>query len=437
MDESSPSPSSSSTKASSCTTSLAGLNICCICKASGKLVKHPRPESYQLFIQSVNTRSLYGDNKYISIQEELGDVTANELSQKGVTWHLECYKIAVHKIHIERLKNRYEAALEAGEVPKPTKVGRPERTNLKTQPPPHENPSSTERYMRSGAKQYNKNNCFFCNGSSEKGALHQISEFNTGEQLRKAVEYSNNQQWKVNLSAAIDPNDAHAIDIKYHLYCWVKHVQRTQVQQERADDEAVITKVSADIEFFYLMSSLLKSGSILDMGEVEAAYQNVLRVNGSNDTHISRRSLKRKLVENIDDVEFCRSTHMNEPDRMYTSRTKRAAIDNLDEAAGDASSNMKAVFESAKVIRRDIAEALKQPWKFQGSLLDENQVPKSLEAFIRWILIGPMLTLESTQREHSIQLVTRNIAQTIMFAYKSDRQVSYVPKQTHYSSYMP
>ena len=106
----------------------------------------------------MNTRSLYGDNKYISIQEELGDVTANELSQKGVTWHLECYKIAVHKIHIERLKNRYEAALEAGEVPKPTKVGRPERTNLKTQPPPHENPSSTERYMRSGAKQYNKNN---------------------------------------------------------------------------------------------------------------------------------------------------------------------------------------------------------------------------------------------------------------------------------------
>jgi len=121
----------------------------------------------------------------------------------------------------------------------------------------------------------------------------------------------------------------------------------------------------------------------------------------------------------------------------YTRREQKAAIDNLDEAAGDASSNMKAVFESAKVIRRDIAEALKQPWKFQGSLLDENQVPKSLEAFIRWILIGPMLTLESTQREHSIQLVTRNIAQTIMFAYKSDRQVSYVPKQTHYSSYMP
>ena len=71
----------------------------------------------------------------------------------------------------------------------------------------------------------------------------------------------------------------------------------------------------------------------------------VLRVNGSNDTHISRRSLKRKLVENIDDVEFCRFTHMNEPDGMYTSRTKRAAIDNLDEAAGDASSNMKAVLQ--------------------------------------------------------------------------------------------
>ena len=54
---------------------------------------------------------------------------------------------------------------------------------------------------------------FFCDGKSEKRQLHQISAFNTGDQLRKVVESSNNEQWKVNLSAAVDPKDARAIDI--------------------------------------------------------------------------------------------------------------------------------------------------------------------------------------------------------------------------------
>jgi len=63
--------------------------------------------------------------------------------------------------------------------------------------------------------------------------------------------------------------------------------------------------------------------------------------------------------------------------------------------------------------------------EFAGSLAEQDHVPKSLETLIRWILIGPRSSLESTHREQSVQLLTKTIAQSIMFAYKSDRQASY------------
>jgi len=179
------------------------------------------------------------------------------------------------------------------------------------------------------------------------------------------VESSTNEQWKVNLSAALDPKDAHAIDIKYHLYCWVKHVQRSYAETGcELEGDNVISKVSADIEFYHLMNTLLKSGEILDIADVQDAYHNILNVNGLN-AAISR-SVKRNLVENFADVEFCCSPRANEPDRIYSSKTKKNVIDDLKEATRDTNKNMKTVFDCAAIIRNNIAMSHKQqPWKFE------------------------------------------------------------------------
>jgi len=66
---------------------------------------------------------------------------------------------------------------------------------------------------------------FFCQ-EDRKDAVHEVCTFSMGEKLQKAVEASNNQTWKVQLSSAISGDDAHAVDVKYHLPCWVKNVQR-------------------------------------------------------------------------------------------------------------------------------------------------------------------------------------------------------------------
>jgi len=74
----------------------------------------------------------------------------------------------------------------------------------------------------------------------------------------------------------VDPKDARAIDIKYHLPCWVKHVQRShQDSQAELEEDKSISIVSADIEFYYFMNTLLNSGAILNIADVQQAYEDI------------------------------------------------------------------------------------------------------------------------------------------------------------------
>ena len=97
-----------------------------------------------------------------------------------------------------------------------------------------------------------------------------------------------------------------------------------QYSQVELEEDKAISIVSADIEFYYFMNTLLKSGEILDTADVQQAYEDIVIANGAENPAISRRNMKRKLVDNVPDIEFCRSPRANEPDRMYSSKTKKA-----------------------------------------------------------------------------------------------------------------
>jgi len=47
---------------------------------------------------------------------------------------------------------------------------------------------------------------------------------NSGKALRQAAEIPKDPVLMTRLSNAISPNDAHAIDLKYHQLCWTQHV---------------------------------------------------------------------------------------------------------------------------------------------------------------------------------------------------------------------
>ena len=82
----------------------------------------------------------------------------------------------------------------------------------------------------------------------------------------------------------MDPKDARAIDIKYHLPCWVKHVQRShQDSQAELEEDKAISTVSSDIEFYYFVNTLLNSGPILNIADVQQAYEDIVIANGAEE----------------------------------------------------------------------------------------------------------------------------------------------------------
>lgn len=100
-----------------------------------------------------------------------------------------------------------------------------------------------------------------------KEPLHQVSEMKTGNKLHAAVEASTNLRWKVSLSAALDPDDVHATDIKYHLSCYVKHVQHSGKANTDSSikTEENVSILLAEIEVYHLIQSLIDNGTVLDM----------------------------------------------------------------------------------------------------------------------------------------------------------------------------
>ena len=77
------------------------------------------------------------------------------------------------------------------------------------------------------------------------------------------------------LSTVIDPKDAHAIDVKYHLNCWMKNVEHvlsrstkpSKEDEERPQGDSTEHQkyVLDEIEFFSMLGEALQEGSFLEL----------------------------------------------------------------------------------------------------------------------------------------------------------------------------
>ena len=84
-------------------------------------------------------------------------------------------------------------------------------------------------FTRSKSTPFCSNVCFFCGkGHTDYMPLHKVATDKAGSSLKNAVEKANNNTLKVKLSTAINQEDAHAIDIRYHKKCWATHVNHLE-----------------------------------------------------------------------------------------------------------------------------------------------------------------------------------------------------------------
>lgn len=218
-------------------------------------MKEPSLETYFKFLYLVHKFGQYGYADYPQISNRLQPYSTEDLQNRKASWHINCYATTCNIVHLNCAKARYLKACEEGESELLQK-GRGRPPSAPVAESSLSGSSSENWYTRSLAAAISADLCFFCQKET-KYPLHEVSSFNAGQQLREAVQESNNQQWKVQLSAAISSDDARAIDVKYHLKCWVQNVQRRKKRCDEAKElpmqEANVGIVASDIEFASLV----------------------------------------------------------------------------------------------------------------------------------------------------------------------------------------
>ena len=144
-----------------------------------------------------------------------------------------------------------------------------------------------------------------------------------------------NNKLKVRLCSAIDPTDAHAIDVLYHNVCWANNV--TNVLRSNRFSNTLLegddreSHIATDIEFISILGGWLEDGNIMCMATLEKTYNSIAHENGIELPIMNRKKLKQLILEGIPNVEFSKPKKVNEPERVMLRITKDAAVAQAEE----------------------------------------------------------------------------------------------------------
>jgi hypothetical protein len=390
--------------------------LCIKCQIpGGNLVACPQGQSYDKFLDAVHKRATYGDGDFPAIRFRLSPFSAADLIGKA-TWHLECYKDTVHAQKIVRAEKAFKRKLNE-QLPFAEFEDNDKSNEMVKRP-----------FTRSANTHYNEDRCLFCNEGKNKGELHEVQSMNVGRQIKEVVEKSNNREWQVRLQP-LNPDDARAINVKYHLYCFVKHVQRAgSSEQATVSNDDAINKMSVNNEFCGILRSMLSDGSFQPMDIVRGMYEQLLESH-SLGKKCTSQEVKAKIMHLMPgEVDFSRP-FVNRPEKLCSSAAGIAAIQEAAKLIPNAEQDLAVIMKCATIVRRDILAGVEKKWAFRGSLTEEEQgkhVPFTLQMLMKWIIQG---TCEGAQvRSNEIEKASMRLSKNTMYETKSDRQISYRAK---------
>lgn len=278
---------------------------------------------------------------------------------------------------------------------------------------------------------------FFCDDQAKyQQPLHLVSTTSAGNSLAAAVKRTGDQRLLVKLSTAVDNQDAHAIDMKYHNNCWAKHV--TGVLRKSTTNESLGEKnseIAAKIEFLTLTEIVLNGGQIVNMAQLEEAYESICRENNVQLGSVSRKSIRELIQREIEGVEFHKQRQVNKPEVVSVKQSRDGAIQLSTESMSEnASTKMKTLYDAALILRNAINKS--DPWFFSGSLdtPSEDHCPLELSCFFRWIIQGPNTKLSHEDKCFEVQKRAMHLAKSTVAMCLTDRQVKKKNFQATYST---
>ena len=398
--------------------------LCFLCKtkSSETLILNPTDSSYDKLVQWVINRSVWGEEKCSSIKRSFGDeFSINSLKSKNVRWYRSCYQLITHKQVCDRLQKQYTECLQ-----------RKEHEKEKNE---ESGPSQQQRLVVTRAKVpvYEKSKCFFCDkGETYKEKLSKVATDNAGINLRKAVQLSQNDIFHVRLNAAVNPTDAHAIDVLYHRKCWATHVTNVLRRYTETEDggkiESSIALTASKVDFIGSLSEALAEGKIFDMGTLEETFRSVCSVNGVSEDKILNRKELKKLIEielSEEGIEFSRPKRVNEPHRVSMKCTRDAILESVESETDKMNRELGILYQASLVRRKKIMKCKR--WFFEGSLpLDMKEViPEEVQTFFNWCIKGKCDIISSTieRKDKDMEKTSEVLSQMLMSSILTERQL--------------
>jgi hypothetical protein len=357
------------------------------------------------------------------------------LVDNEATWHRSCYSSATNHTELQRARDRFEHSVATGQYA--TKKQGHKRSSSEMEA---DMPGTSKPFTRSATEPLSKQLCFFCQYDNSQ-ALYSVRSMNCGKAIRKAIEIARDPVLMTRLSNAISPNDAHAVDVKYHKLCWTQHV--FHVLRDDASDKAKSTtaefpmQMSCLIELINLVDLQTQNKAYLPMDEIEATY--IYMLGGSEEAQkhtptLTRQWLKDKILQELPSVKSVRQKDRRKPSVLYCPEAYEEDMVNISMVQNYESEmdNTKMLYETAKLIRRSIVEFNDEKKKSDMvSVLSTTQdVPKELYSLMRWILIGHEEELQTDMRRRTVDQSALTLSQNLMYAFKTKRQVQHQPKQT-------
>lgn len=405
--------------------------LCLVCQEDNvfnQLRQTPVLQSYTKLFDSIVERANYNEDYFCAIISRLCGHTAQSLQDHSAKWHTKCYKNTVNAGFIKRSKKRFEKSRNIDSLQNVNK-NIPDMIEAKAST--SDQIPETNRLTRSQAVPFDNKICFFCDkGRSRLNMLHKVSFDKAGKRLKQAVNITKRDDLAVKLNTAINPEDAHAIDIRYHIGCWntnVKSVLRKYDNEMQLKDIVQdASEMAADIEFLSLLETELKTGKILSLKTLHTTYQNIREENSVPYSKVQMKNVKRLIEEEIPCIEFHKPKRRNQAQRVSIKNARDFVINNsVDEADDiDEQYDLRYLFNAAVSLRKSILKATDK-WEFKGSLKDftHANVPDNLYHFTRWLIGGCAKSLSNDAIKTQIDKDTMSLCQSVLSMIKNDRQV--------------
>ena len=350
------------------------VHLCVICLKETKesLVEKPNSDSYEKVLEFLEERVKYGSFKYSAAWEQLESTTAEELANDNASWHRRCYQDLTHIGKVQRARESFEKKQENG----------PEAKRRKS------------AFTRSQTAPYDKNVCFFCGEDSRfRGdVLHLVTTSSVGIAIQKAVRTKGDEGLLTKLSTAVDANDSHAIDVKYHKNCYTANVTNVLRRPNNAGG-ADNAEIAARVEFLDVTRKTLEgTETLVTIADLENLYIKLLHENNVDNPSCSRKTLKQLLISHIPEIEFHRPKRRNEPERVTIKAVRDESILSKEDISPK-DINMTTIYEAAAMLRKSINRCEK--WTFNGRLedIEPKHVSSELYTFFRWIIQGTDVSL--------------------------------------------